>query len=183
MLGAMFSPRTVLGRELIPKVGSYIIASNHRSNLDPLLIGLSVQRRICYMAKEGLFRNKIMRFLLHRVEAFPVRRGASDIRAIRETLRRLKRGLPVLMFPEGTRKASVADMKTQSGLGFLAVKGSVPVVPVYICGSDKVLPPGTKVPKRNHVTVSFGKPLFFSKEQSYSEIVIRIMEKIQALSE
>jgi len=69
-----------------------------------------------------------------------------------------------------------------SGIGFLTVKGNVPIVPVHIDGSDKVLPPGEKYPKRNCVTISFGKPLMFSKEQSYSEIVTHVMNEIQALA-
>lgn len=182
MLGAVFSPRIILGREHVPPRGSFIIAGNHASNLDPFLIGLSFNRRISYMAKDSLFRNRILRFLLRRVEAFPVRRGASDVRALRETLRRLKRGLPVIVFPGGTRKASGTDQKARAGIGFLALKGKVPVLPVYIGGSDRVLPPGAKVPKRGRVTVSFGKPLIFSSGQSYPEIAARIMQEIQALS-
>jgi len=181
-LGAIFSPRTVLGKEHVPSEGSYIIASNHVSNLDPFLIGLSLERRISYMAKDTLFRNCILRIILKWVETFPVRRESSDIGALRETLRRLKRGLPVVVFPEGTRKTSGIDKKTQSGIGFLAVKGNTPVVPVYIDGSDKILPRGARLPKRSRVTVIFGKPLSFSKGQSYPEIVTCIMNEIQALA-
>jgi len=90
--------------------------------------------------------------------------------------------MPVVMFPEGTRQTSTTEKKVQSGIGFLAVNGNVPVVPVHIDGSDKVLPPGAKYPKRNCVTISFGKPLTFSKEQSYSEIVTQVMSEIQALA-
>lgn len=182
MFSAIFSPRTVLGKENIPRESAFIVASNHLSNLDPFLIGLSLQRRTSYMAKDTLFQNRILRWMLESVEAFPVRRDSADVWALRETLRRLKRGMAIVMFPEGTRKTSAANKKIQSGIGFLAVKGRVPVVPVYIDGSDKVLPPGVKFPKRNHITVSFGKPLTFSKEQSYSEIMTSIMGEIEALS-
>ena len=181
-LGAIFSPRVVLGKERLPQKGSFILASNHLSNLDPFLIGLSLQRRISYMAKDLLFRNPILRFCLHHVEAFPVRRGASDVRALRETLRRLKRGLPVLVFPEGTRRGSGTEKKTQSGIGFLAIKSNVPVVPVFIEGSDKVLPPKAKLPRRGRVTIRFGLPISFSKEQSYEEIVSFIMRQITNLA-
>ena len=181
-LGAIFSPRIVRGRENVPKKDSCIIASNHLSNLDPFLIGLSLPRRISYMAKDSLFRNRILRFMLHRVEAFPVRRGSSDIRALRETLRRLKRGLPVVVFPEGTRKSSGVEKKTQSGIGFLTTKSNVPVVPVHIGGSDKILPPGRKVPKRGYVTISFGKPMTFDKDQPYTEIMQSIMSEIHSLA-
>ena len=182
MLGAIFSPRTIIGKENIPQEGAFIVASNHVSNLDPFLIGLSLRRRTSYMAKDILFRNKILKCMLQAVEAFPVRRGSADVWALRETLRRLKRGLPVVMFPEGTRQTSTTEKKIQSGIGFLAVKSNAPVVPVHIDGSDKVLPPGAKYPKRHRVTISFGKPLVFSKEQPYSEIVTHVMNEIQVLA-
>ena len=182
MFSTIFSPRTVLGKENIPRNSAFIVASNHLSNLDPFLIGLSLQRRPSYMAKDALFQNRILSWMLKSVEAFPVRRDSADVWALREALRRLKRGMSIVMFPEGTRKTSTENKKVQSGIGFLAVKGNVPVVPVYIDGSDKVLPPGAKFPKRNHITVLFGKPLIFSKEQSYSEIVTNVMNEIEALS-
>ena len=182
IIGQIFSPRTILGKEHIPKQGGFILASNHRSNLDPLLIGLSFNRRISYMAKDSLFRSPIMRSFLHYVEAFPVRRGVSDVRALRETLRRLKRGLPVVVFPQGTRQGSGVKGKIHSGIGFLAVKGGVPVIPIHIDGSDKILPPKSRFPKRGRITISFGKPLSFSAEQPYLEIATSIMKEIEALS-
>jgi len=182
MLGAIFSPRKVVGGENIPQGDVFIIASNHLSNLDPFLIGLCLKRRISYMAKDALFRNPILKWMLKSVEAFPIKRGSADVWALRETLRRLKRGMPVVMFPEGTRQTSTTEKKIQSGIGFLAVNGNVPVVPVYIDGSDKVLPPGAKLPKRNRVTISFGKPMTFSKKQPYLDIVTDVMTEIEALS-
>ena len=134
------------------------------------------------MTKDVLFQSPLLRFCLNRVEAFPVKRGASDVRALRETLRRLNRGLPVVVFPEGTRAGSGAEKRTQSGIGFLAVKGNVPVVPVHIGGSDKVLPRGAQFPKRGRVTVTFGKPIQFTDNKSYEEIVSAIMDEIEGLS-
>ena len=182
LYGTIFSPRTVIGFDHVPTKGGFLIASNHLSILDPFLIGLCFRRRISYMAKDLLFRNWLLRFMLYRVEAFPVRRDSSDIGALRETLRRLKRGFPVVVFPEGTRRTKDNQGELQLGISFLAVKGNVPVVPVHISGSDKVLPKGAKVPRRNRVTVSFGKPQYFSKSQSYPEIMASIMKEIEALS-
>ncbi|MBN1869955.1 MAG: 1-acyl-sn-glycerol-3-phosphate acyltransferase [Candidatus Omnitrophica bacterium] len=182
LIGQIFSPRTVVGKEHLPQKGGFILASNHKSNLDPFLIGLCFNRRISYMTKASLFKNPILRFLLHHVEAFPVRRGASDVRALRESLRRLKRGLPLVVFPEGTRQGSGRESKMYPGIGFLAVKGGVPVIPVRIDGSEKVLPPKTRFPKRGRVTVSFGKPLDYSSDLLYTEIVTSIMREIESLS-
>lgn len=182
LIGQVFFPRTIIGKEHVPEQGSFILASNHISNLDPILIGLSFNRRVSYMAKDSLFRKPILRFLFHSVEAFPVKRGASDVRALRETLRRLKRGVPVVVFPEGTRQGSGKQEKINPGIGFLAVKSGVPVVPVHIDGSGYVLPPGARIPKRGRVTISFGKPLSFKEGQDYQEIVLSIMEEVKALS-
>lgn len=182
LIGQVFSPRTVLGKEHPPKSGGFILASNHKSNLDPFLIGLCLNRRVSYMAKDSLFKNPVMRFFFHSVEAFPVRRDVSDVRSIREAIRRLKRGLPIVVFPEGTRQGSRRESKTYSGIGFLAAKTGVPVVPVHIDGSEKVLPPKARIPKRHRVTISFGEPVFFSGKQSYPEIVASIMKKIEALA-
>ena len=134
------------------------------------------------MAKDSLFRNPIMRSFLHQVEVFPVRRDASDSRALRETLRRLKRGFPIVVFPEGTRQRLGMESKVQPGIGFLAVKGGVPVIPIHIDGSDTVLPPKARFPKRGRITISFGKPLFFSEGQPYPEVVTSIMREIKALA-
>ena len=182
LIGQIFSPRTILGKEHLPKAGGFLLASNHKSNLDPFLIGLCFNRRISYMAKDSLFKNPVMRFMLHHVEAFPVRRGASDVRSIREAIRRLKRGLPIIVFPEGTRQGAERETKTHPGIGFLAVKTGVPVVPVHIDGSEKVLPPKARIPKRGRVTITFGEPIFFSSEQIYLEIVASIMKKIETLA-
>ncbi len=181
IIGQIFSPRTILGKEHVPKQGAFILASNHRSNLDPLLIGLCFNRRISYMAKDSLFHHPIMRSFLHKVEAFPIRRDTADIGALREALRRLKRGLPVVVFPEGTRQGSGKEGKIQPGIGFLATKSGVPVVPVHIDGSEKVLPPKAGMMRRARVAVSFGKPVVFPEKQAYPEMVASIMKEIEAL--
>ena len=155
MLAAIFSPLKISGREKIPPGGGFIVASNHISNLDPFLIGLCFHRRIAYMAKDSLFRTKIGGFFFRQVEAFPVRRGEQDVWAVREAMKRLKRGLPVLMFPEGTRQGKGPRQKVHSGIGFLAVKAGVPILPVHIRGADKVLPPGKKWPANSYFPLYF----------------------------
>ncbi len=160
----------------------FIIASNHISNMDPFILGLASRRRLSYVAKESLFYSKLLRYLLYRVDAFPIKRGGADFRAMRETLRRLKKGAPVVLFPEGTRQIAGVERKVHEGIGFIVAKAGVPVIPAYIKDSDKVLPPGSKILKRHRVTVFFGEPLHFTKHQSYADIAHQVMEKVSSLA-
>lgn len=181
-LSAIFFPLTVIGREHLPTQTGFVIASNHISNLDPFILGVASRRRLSYVTKDSLFRNKVLRYLLYRVDAFPIKRGGSDFRAMRETLRRLKKGAPVVLFPEGTRQGTAGEKKIHAGIGFIVAKGGAPVIPAYIKDSQKVLAPGTKVLKRHQVTVVFGAPLHFTKDQSYSDIAHEVMYKISSLA-
>lgn len=172
-------PLKVLGKENVPREGVCIFASNHSSYLDPMIIGGCFPRYISYMAKDSLFKNKLFGFLLNGVGAFPVKRDSADIGAIKEALKRLKKGFPLVVFPEGTRLASQKEV--HPGVAFIAAKSGIPVVPVYIKGSDQVLPPGAKFLKRCLVSISFGPPKIYSKENSYEEIADQIMREIHLL--
>lgn len=181
-LSAFFYPLTVKGRENLPVGSGFIIASNHISNMDPFILGLASRRRLSYVAKDSLFHNRVLRHLLYRVDAFPIKRGGADFRAMRETLRRLKNGAPVVFFPEGTRQTTGMERKIHEGIGFIVAKAGVPVIPAYIKDSEKVLPPGSKVLKRHRVTVVFGAPLHFAKHQSYPDIAHQVMDRISSLA-
>ena len=179
----IFYPCTFVGREHLPKKGGFLIASNHVSNLDPMIVGSAIYRRCSYMAKESLFKNKIFGFFLHHVGAFSVKRGSSDFGAIRETFRRLERGEPVILFPESTRKKESEGNRARAGVGFLAVKAGVVIVPAFIQGADKVLPPGAKVLKRHRVKVFYGKPIDYrsSKNEDYTAITNEVMDRVYSL--
>ena len=179
----LLCPCRFVGREHIPDRGGMIIASNHRSNLDPFLVGIAFHRRISYLAKEELFRRRLSNFFFKRVGAFPVRRGTSDLRAFKEVLRRLKVGSPVLLFPEGTRTLRAAERKVQAGVGLMAIKSRAPVVPVYIQGSDQALPPGAKWPRRKRITVRFGRPLFVDASSTPEQAAGKIMRAILDLGQ
>ncbi len=100
---------------------------------------------------------------------------------MRATLRRLKQGAPVVLFPEGTRQTTGVERKIHEGIGFIVAKAGVAVIAAYIKDSDKVLAPGSKVLKRHRVTVSFGAPLHFAQDQSYADIAKQVMEKVSSL--
>lgn len=181
-LSLLFFPLRVFGRDFLPSDGGFIIASNHVSYMDPFILGLASKRRLSYVARESLFQNRILRFLLYRVDAFPIKRNTTDFRAVREALRRLKRGAAVVLFPEGTSKGKSGQKKVQPGIGFIATKAGRPVIPAYIYGSDKVLPPGQKMLRRHRVTVIFGEPIYLAFDAFYPGIASHIMEKIFSLA-
>ena len=159
------------------------MAGNHISNLDPFILGICSWRRFSYVAKDSLFKNKFLAFLFYQVGAFPIRRETSDFRAIREILRRLKNGCPVIVFPEGTRIQSKKIKRVQAGVGFIAIKSGVPVVPAYLEGSDHALPLGAKWFRRHPIKIRIGPPLYFQDPKTYPEIAAnQIMDKILALS-
>lgn len=185
ILRALLFPMTVSGRENLPKKGGFILASNHLSNLDPLLIGLASGKKVSFMAKEELFRNSFFGKLLHSVNAFPIKRESGDIRSLREALRRLKAGSPLVIFPRGFREGSETAKRVtkevQSGIGFLTVKSKVPVIPVKISGSENVMPPGAKWPRRCPVHLRFGPPIHLAEDQPYEQIADQILQQILAL--
>ena len=165
----------------IPRQGAFILASNHISNLDPVLLGICSMRRINFMAKIELFKGALG-YVLTRLGSFPVKRGEADFGAMREALRRLKEGRVILIFVEGTRRIGNEPSKAQAGVGFLAMKSGVPIVPVYVQGTNKVMAPGTKFFKRGPVSATFGEPFFVSDAPTYEEASQRILDKIYTLA-
>jgi 1-acyl-sn-glycerol-3-phosphate acyltransferase len=176
-----YFPFTAYNTRRIPRRGSFILASNHVSNLDPMLLGICSVRRLNFMAKIELFKG-FMGFLLDKLGAFPIKRGEADFGAMREALRRLKEGRPVLIFVEGTRRIGNEPSKAQAGVGFLAKKSGVPIVPVYLQGTDRVMAPGSKFLKRGRVFATFGEPFFVNDAPTYEEAAQRILDKIYALA-
>ncbi|MBI3601697.1 MAG: 1-acyl-sn-glycerol-3-phosphate acyltransferase [Candidatus Omnitrophica bacterium] len=181
VLSFLFFPRTVRGWYNIPSQGAYILASNHISNLDPVILGISTPRRVHFMTKIELFKHPLVGWWLKKLWAFPVKRGQADLGALKEAFKCLKKGHPVLVFPEGTRRTDHKSLEPQPGTGFLALKSQVPIVPVYMKGSDVVMPPGAKFFKRSLVTVTYGKPFLVSDSPSYEAASRKILEEIYKL--
>ncbi len=126
---------TVIGEENIPKEkGGYIIASNHVSNNDPPVVGITFKGKYTFMAKEELFhKNPIFTWLITKLGAFPVKRGAKDgAQAIQKALESLKNGRIFVIFPEGTRSKDGELGRAKSGVTLVAAQAKVPVVPVFI---------------------------------------------------
>src|SRR5215210_2456579 len=158
------------GRSHIP-VGGTILAGNHRSFLDPFVIGCCLRRPIYFVAKKELFDNRLQGWFLNCLGAFPVRRGASDEEATETALALLERGEAVVIFPEGTRIRHGSVGEPKRGVGRLALASGAPVVPVAITGSERARR-GWRV-KPVKVAVRCGRPLTFPRVDSPSRDLAR----------
>lgn len=150
-------------RELVPARGPVLLVSNHLSVLDPPLIGCAAPRPLHFLAKEELFKIPLFGRLLRAVNARPVKRDGSDMRALKTSLKLLEDGRALLVFPEGTRGVAGRLREGKAGVGMLAVMSGAPVVPIYIAGSEQALPRGRAVPRPGKIRVSFGLPLTFKR--------------------
>ena len=178
-----YFPLTIRGRENVPASGAFIAACNHLSNIDPPLVSYAVKRPIYHIAKKSLFANKIFALLLYGLGSFPIKREGSDIGAMRECLRKLKAGQPLALFPTGTRVIGQETAVPKAGVGFLAVKSKVPVLPLKIIGTDQVLPKGAKRLHKHPVTIIIGQPMTVGPSTNYEEIAADILQKITALND
>jgi len=143
----------VNGKKNVPKKGAYIICSNHLSNHDPIMLGVSFRRQIYYMAKSELFKNPIGGQIIRWLGAFPVQRGAGDGKAINEAEDIVKKGRLLGIFIEGTRSKTGEFLRPKSGAAIVAHQMNVPIIPVCITPKDK------KYRLFRKVTVSIGKPM------------------------
>lgn len=137
----------------IPHEGAYIIASNHMSFSDPVLLGLGQRRRLFFMAKQELFKNKFFAGLIRALGAFPVERGAGDGKAIKTGEDLIKEGNVMTIFIEGGRTKTGEFMRPRSGCALVAQQMQVPVIPacITITGNPKY-----RFAKR---VIHFGDPL------------------------
>lgn len=181
----------VNGCENIPPRGGVIIASNHSSFLDPPVLGLAVYRMAYYMARHDLFSFPIWGRFLRLMNAFPVHRKGFDRKALRQAIEYLRKGEVIILFPEGTRGSGVELLPPMPGVGMIAWEGRGVVIPTYIKGSDKALPPGARFIRFRKIKVTFGKSFspreLFSlsspKRELYSRIARYIMSEISSLKQ
>lgn len=151
----MFLGLKAEGLHNLPKTGPVIIAANHVSNWDPILVGVALSRPIHFMAKAELFENRLSKAIFTGLNAFPVKRGSADRNAIRQALLRLESGSVLGIFPEGARRKVVPEAGIQSGVAMLAIKSGSTVVPVAVKGTAGRFPCGWG----SDLRVVVGKPV------------------------
>jgi len=149
------------GREHIPRSGPVILAANHRSFLDPFLVGICVRRPVYFVAKQELFAKRWQAWILNSLGAFPVRRGESDQEMMRTAREIIERGGAVVVFPEGTRIRQGSLGRPHRGVGRLALETGAPVVPIAIAGSENARRGWRLRPVKLRLRI--GRPLTFPR--------------------
>jgi 1-acyl-sn-glycerol-3-phosphate acyltransferase len=147
------------GRENIPKNGPVLVVSNHQSHFDPPLIGTGCLRRMNYLARETLFRVFPLGRLIRSLDAIPIDREGLGLNGIKESLRRLKRGEMVLIFPEGTRTRDGEVGPFRPGFTVLAARSKASILPVAIEGAFHAWPRYQKLPRLGTIHVLYGPPI------------------------
>lgn len=162
----------VEGEENIPETGGVVLCPNHISNYDPLAVATHMKRQVHFMAKAELYKNFIVRKVLLAVGTIPVDRGKVSLETLKESLRVLKNGEILGIFPEGTRVKNGERRKPMEGFVVFALKTKSPILPVHIEGEYKF---------RGKININFGKPIelneYYGKKVKPEEMS-KISEKI-----
>lgn len=179
----------IRGAENIPDRGGVLIASNHASYLDPPVVGVGYRGRpVHFMARDTLWNSKFGAWWMDRVGCIPVSRGTGDLKALKLTIKALKEGKAVSMFPEGTRTEDGELQSAKGGIGFIIEKSGCVVVPAYIDGSFKAHPKGAKFIRPCKLTITYGKPItpedfqaLGSGRSAYDAHAALIMQRIEEI--
>ncbi len=166
-----------IGREHVPESGGVIFCSNHRSFLDPFVIATIARRPMYYVAKQELFKHRVLAWLLNALGAFPVNRGAADQDMLATAKAILARGDCVLIFAEGTRIRPGALGRPKRGVGRLALESGAPVVPVAVIGTEAIRK-GWRI-RPHKVRIRVGSPLTFPQvEQASPQLAAAVTDRI-----
>ena len=174
----------VEGREYLPKQGGFIVACNHISYLDPVVLGVGCLRSVHFIARDTLFNNRFLGFWMNAVGVIPVKRNSPDFSALKKSLNIVKSGDGLAIFPEGTRRlADKAFLDPEPGVGFLADKAGVPVIPAFVSGTYEALPKGVnkKINFGREILLRFGKEIHIERGKPYQETSNLIMASIAQL--
>lgn len=149
----------VFGLRNVPATGGVLLACNHQSYFDPVAATLPLYREGNYMARDTLFINPYFRRLIESLNAFPVKRGAADVGAVKEIMRRLKDGRIVVVFPEATRTRDGSIGEVNANSLAIAKKTKVAIVPTVIDGAFEAWPRSQVLPGPERVYVSYAEAI------------------------
>jgi 1-acyl-sn-glycerol-3-phosphate acyltransferase len=178
----------VIGRENLPLSGPYVLAPTHRSNLDIPVAAAVSTRRLRFMGKDSLWKYRPVGAVLSALGGFPVVRGSADLEALKRCVDVLRRGEPLVLFPEGTRRSGPVVADLFDGAAFVAVKAGVPIVPVAIAGTEESMGKGRRSIARGRCVMVIGAPLretIFEGNRASREqlaaITSRLQDRLQVL--
>ncbi len=147
------------GRQSIPESGGLLLISNHLSFLDVFCLGISLQRPLNFMARSTLFV-PVLACLMRSVGAFPIQREGIGASGMKETLRRLRAGGIVTLFPEGTRSPDGQLGPLKAGIAVLVVRAGVPIVPVGLAGTFEIWPRSRLFPLPHPIRIHYGPAIY-----------------------
>lgn len=178
----VFGHWKVIGRENIPRDGGVLVCANHVSYIDPPALGAGATRQLHFMAKIELFQIPVIGLFIKGLGAFPVKRGTADRGALKKAVEYLQAGNAVAMFPEGQRSLEGELLPAEPGVGMIVLRAKVPVIPVALVNTEKLLPPHSSFFKSSYVKVIYGKPIQLDDlyEQSGREAVEEVGRRIMA---
>jgi 1-acyl-sn-glycerol-3-phosphate acyltransferase len=139
--------------------GGALLISNHLSFLDVFILGIPLNYRLNYVARSTLFL-PVLGFLIRSVGGFPIQREGMGASGMKETLRRIRNGGVVLLFPEGTRSQDGELAELKSGIAVLAARAKVPIIPAGLAGTFEAWPRGWPFPLPHPIRVHYGPPIF-----------------------
>jgi len=149
----------IVGAEHVPRDGAFVLAPVHRSNVDFALTALITPRPMRYMGKDSIWRSKALGRFVSMLGAFPVHRGSADRESLRVCMEVIEAGSPVVMFPEGTRRFGPTVEDLFDGPAYVAARTGVPIVPMGIGGSERMMPKGAKLLKPSKLVLVVGEPI------------------------
>lgn len=149
----------VFGRENVPQTGGVLLACSHQSFFDPVSVTCALHREGNYMARDSLFQNSLFKRLIESLNAFPVKRGAADVGAVKEIMRRLKAGRLVIVFPEATRTRDGSIGKINANSMAVAKKTGAAIVPAVIDGAFEAWPRTSHLPRPRTTYVSYAEAI------------------------
>ena len=144
----------VFGVEHVPRTGGAILAVNHASFLDPPLGGMGLPRRIWFLGRASLIRNRFVAFLMDCQHMIPITRGEADLKAMKRIISLIRSGEIVLMFPEGTRSLDGTLGPGKEGIGVFVRHAKADVIPCYISGAWRAMPKGCVLPRPRKIRIS-----------------------------
>ncbi len=186
LISTVFFRVKISGTENVPSEGGFIIATNHRSYFDPLLVGSWLSRQVYFLGKAELFKNKFFGWVITQTNALPVRRGTIDRNAVKLCLEVMNQGYGLTMFPEGTRAKGVEFLSPKPGIGVIATQAKVPIVPGYVHGSDRLK--DCFLGWRDRLSVHLGPPIsaeqvagFPADREGYFQLAELVMSRIKEI--